>query len=180
MNKSLLALSIATALITSGFAQVPATSSASATSPAPAAPPSPPARGPAAALAVEAVRVAVEACAAKGFAVGATVVDSAGIPKALLAADGASARGVQSSTNKAATAVTFGAATSALGERVKTDPDLAAKVAANTSLNTRAGGVLLKVGSDVIGAIGVGGARPSETDEACAQAGVEAIQARLR
>ena len=41
------------------------------------------------------------------------------------------------------------------------------------------GGVLLKVKDQVVGAIGVGGARGSENDEACAIVGIEAIQARL-
>lgn len=184
MNNRLLAVLAASSVITSAFAQTSSsTGPGPAQAPAPAAaaaPPAPPARGPAAVLASEAVRVAVETCAAKGFSVGATVVDSAGIPKALLGADGANARAIQSSTNKAVTAVTFGAATSALGERAKSDADFAAKVATNPSFSVRAGAVLLKAGSDVIGAIGVGGARPSEVDEACAQAAVAAIQARLK
>jgi uncharacterized protein GlcG (DUF336 family) len=40
--------------------------------------------------------------------------------------------------------------------------------------------VLLKVGDDVIGAIGVGGAKGSEKDEACAVAGLKKIKARLK
>ncbi len=97
----------------------------------------------------------------------------------LLAQDGASARGVQSSTNKAVTALTFKDATSQLGERVKSDTTLAQSVSANPSFNVRAGGVLLKVKDQVVGAIGVGGARGSENDEACALAGRQAIQERL-
>jgi uncharacterized protein GlcG (DUF336 family) len=108
------------------------------------------------------------------------VVDSAGVLKVLLAADGASPRGVQSSTNKAVTALTFNAATSQLGEQSKVDKALADKIAANPNFNARAGGVLLKSGAEVIGAIGVGGARGSENDEACALAGIQQVQARLR
>jgi uncharacterized protein GlcG (DUF336 family) len=40
--------------------------------------------------------------------------------------------------------------------------------------------VLLKVGDEVIGAIGVGGAKGSEKDEACAVAGLQKIKGRLR
>jgi uncharacterized protein GlcG (DUF336 family) len=43
----------------------------------------------------------------------------------------------------------------------------------------RAGGVLLKVKDQIVGAIGVGGARGSENDEACALDGLKAIQQRL-
>jgi uncharacterized protein GlcG (DUF336 family) len=147
---------------------------------APQNPPPPPARGPAAALALEAAQIAIDTCKAKGFNVAATVVDSAGVQKVLLAADGAHARGVQSSTNKAVTSLTFKAPTSELANKIKTDQELAAKFTANPNFAPRAGGVLLKVGADVIGAIGVGGARGSENDEACALAGVEKVQSRLR
>ncbi len=44
----------------------------------------------------------------------------------------------------------------------------------------RAGGVLLTVAGTPIGAIGVGGARGSENDEACALAGVAKVAARLQ
>jgi uncharacterized protein GlcG (DUF336 family)/rhodanese-related sulfurtransferase len=144
-----------------------------------AAPPAPPAPGPALDLASQAAKTALETCTAKGFNVGVSVVDSGGALKVLLAKDGTTPRGVQSSTNKAITALTFKDATSKLGERVKTDTALATVIAANPNFNTRAGGVLLKVNDQVIGAIGVGGARGSENDEACALAGIEAIQARL-
>lgn len=143
-------------------------------------PPPPPARGPAVDLAVEAARVAIDTCKAKGFNVAVTVVDSAGVQKVLIAADGAHARGVQSSTNKAVTAVTFKAPTSRIAESIKTDQALAAKIAANPNFAPRAGGVPLKVGDELIGAIGVGGARGSENDEACALAGIEKVQSRLR
>lgn len=167
---SLLAISLAATTLATAQAAAP-----EATPPAPV----PAARGPALDLALEAAQVALDTCTAKGFNVSVSVVDSAGVLKVLLAANGASPRGVQSSTNKAITANTFQAATSQLGEQSKTDKALADKIA-NTSFNNRAGGVLLKAGDESIGAIGVGGARGSENDEACALAGIEKIKARLR
>jgi uncharacterized protein GlcG (DUF336 family) len=146
----------------------------------PPAAPQPPARGPAFDLALEAARTALDVCKEKGFNTGVSVVDSAGVLKVLLAADGTSPRGVQSSTNKAVTALTFKVATSQLGERGKIDTALAEKIAANANFNNRAGGVLLKVGDTIIGAIGVGGARGSENDEACALAGIQKVQSRLQ
>lgn len=138
----------------------------------------PAARGPSLELAVEAARVALETCAADGGQkIAASVVDSAGVLKVLLAADGASPRGVVSSTNKAVTALNFKAATSQIGEQAKTDKALADKIAADTTINARPGGVLLKVGDEIIGAIGIGGGK---TDEPCALAGVQRIQARLK
>jgi uncharacterized protein GlcG (DUF336 family) len=142
-------------------------------------PPAPAARGPALKLALEAAEKAVETCRALDQKIGVTVIDSAGLFKVVLATDGASTRGVQSSTNKALTALAFGAATSELGEKIKTDTALAEKIAANANYNTRAGGLLIKVGDDVIGAIGVGGAKGSEKDEACAAAGLKKVKGRL-
>ena len=109
-----------------------------------------------------------------------SVVDSAGVLKVVLGTDGVSPRGVASSTAKALTALQFKAATSALAEQVKTDKALADRIAANTSLNARAGGILVQVGDEIIGAIGVGGARGSDVDEACAVAGLQAVQSRLK
>ncbi len=156
-----------------------------AQAPAPAAggggqPPALPARGPSLELALEAAQATLADCSAKGHRIGVTVVDSAGVTKVTLGADGVSSRGVQSSGNKAVTALTFKLTSAQVGEKIKTDTDLAAKVAANTSFNARAGGVLLQVNGEVIGAIGVGGARGSENDEACALTGVQKIQARLK
>ena len=147
---------------------------------APAAPQAPAARGPSLKLALEAAQKALETCKGLDQKVGVTVVDSAGVLKVVLATDGASTRGVASSTNKALTALAFTTATSDLGEKIKTDTTLADKVASNANYNTHAGGVLLKAGDDVIGAIGVGGAKGSEKDEACAVAGLQKVKGRLK
>lgn len=150
--------------------------------PEPAAnpPPAPAARGPALDVSIEAAQEALRVCSAKGFNVSVSIVDSAGVLKVLLAADGAHSRGVQSSTNKAVTALAFKNSTSALDSLARGDATLAEKIAGNSNFNTRAGGVLLQIGSEIIGAIGVGGARGSENDEACALAGIEKIRDRLK
>lgn len=157
-----------------------AASAGAQTPPAPPSPPVPPARGPALDLALEAARTALDTCTARQQKVSVSVVDSAGVLKALLANDGAHARGVASSTNKAQTALAFNSPTGALGEKAKTDTALAAKIAANPAYNARGGGVTLQVNGTVIGAIGVGGARGSDIDEACALAGIEKVQSRLQ
>ena len=137
----------------------------------------PAAKGPSLELAIEAARVAVETCAADGEQkIAASVVDSAGVLKVLLAADGTSPRGVTSSTIKAITALRFKKSTSALTEQIKTDKALADTIAATPTYNARPGGILIQVGTEVIGAIGVGGGK---TDEPCALAGLNKIQSRL-
>jgi len=149
-------------------------SSAVTTSPTPAA------RGPALQLALKAAQTAVNSCLAIQQNVAVSVLDSDGVVRVLLASDGAVARAVQSGINKALTALAFKQASSSIGEKVKTDQHLAGQVAANPNYNTRAGGILLQVHGEIIGAIGVGGARGSEKDEACAIAGLKEIQDLLQ
>jgi uncharacterized protein GlcG (DUF336 family) len=152
--------------------------------PAPAAapqnPPAPPARGPALELVVEAAQTALEAAKAGDQKVAVTVIDSAGVLKAVLVSDGAGPRAVQNSNFKAQAALAFKEPSARLAEEVKSNKELADKIAANPNYLARAGAVLIKVNDEIIGAIGVGGARGSEKDEAYAKAGLEKIQARVK
>jgi uncharacterized protein GlcG (DUF336 family) len=139
-----------------------------------------PARGPTLEAALGAARVALDSCKTKGFAVSVSIVDAAGVPKVLLASDGAAPRGVRSSTNKALTALAFKDSTSRLGTRSQTDKPLALAIAGDVNYTTRAGGIVITVDGDIIGAIGVGGAHPSEVDESCALIGLESIKHQLK
>lgn len=141
-------------------------------------PPAPAAHGPTLASSINAANAAIAHClehGQKGAAV--SVVDAAGVLKVLLAADGTSERGVLSSTNKAVTALHFKTATSVLFKQKDTDPSLAEKLADHPHFNARPGGVLLKDGEEIIGAIGVGGAK---IDEECALAGIDKITSRAK
>lgn len=142
-------------------------------------PPPPPARGPALALALEAAQTAIATCTANGYKAAVTVVDSAGVPKALLAADGASQRGVESSQAKAFTAITYKTTSANVAKQAEADPALLAKLTADPKHRARAGAVPLFVGSELVGAIGVGGAPGGDKDEACAQAALDKIKSRL-
>lgn len=152
--------------------------------PAPAAtnnqtPAAPPARGPSLALALEAAQVAVTTCSANGYKAAVSVVDSAGVVKAVLAADGASARGVASSQAKAFTSITYKTSSDAVAKKAEADPELLAKLNADPKHRARAGALPLFVGNELVGAIGVGGAPGGDKDEACALAGVNKIKDRL-
>ena len=142
-------------------------------------PPAPAARGPSLDLALRAAQTAVNSCLAIQQKVAVSVLDSAGIVRVLLASDGAAARAVQSGTNKALTALAFKQSSGQIGEQIKTAPNLASQIAENQNYNTRAGAILLQTRGEIIGAIGVGGARGSEKDEACAIAGLKEIQSQL-
>jgi uncharacterized protein GlcG (DUF336 family) len=146
----------------------------------------PPARGPEMALALEAAQAALSACAANGVKAAASVVDSAGVLRLMLAADGVANDQIEISRKKAATAIALKAATSEIAERMEKDQAFKAKIEADKTLFPRPGGLPLMVGSDVIGAIGISGASRLDgvpggvRDEACAKAGVEKIKARLK
>ena len=174
---------IATILLTVTSASLLAQNSPLATPPVTAASaptPIPAARGPELALALEAAQTALKTCTEKTQKIGVTVLDSGGVVKVVLAADGVSPRGVTSGNAKAQAALQYKVPSSVLQEQVKNDKALAEKIAADTRLNPRAGAVLIKVGDEIIGAIGVGGARGSDVDEACALAGLQAVQSRLK
>jgi len=147
---------------------------------APQNPPPPPARGPALDLALEAAQAAIEAGKAADQKVAVSVIDSAGVLKAVLVSDGVGPRAVQNSNFKAQAALAFKESSGQLAEGVKADKELADKVAANPNYLARAGAILLKVNDEIVGAIGVGGARGSEKDEQYAQAAVQKIQSRLK
>jgi uncharacterized protein GlcG (DUF336 family) len=146
----------------------------------------PPARGPEMALALEAGQAALAACAGNGVKAAVSVVDSAGVLRLMLAADGVANNQIEISQKKAVTAIVLKATTSEIAEKMAKDQAFKAKVEADKTLFPRPGGLPLMVGNDMIGAIGVSGASGLNgvpggvRDEACATAGLDKIKARLK
>jgi uncharacterized protein GlcG (DUF336 family) len=171
---AVLALSLVTNAIAAETPPVPQAPAA------PRTPPPPPARGPALDAALEAAQIALATCTANGYKTGVVVVDSAGILKVVLAADGASQRAVDSATGKAFTVITYKTASSAVAKQAETDKELAARLASDPKQRARAGALPLLVAGELIGAIGVGGAPGGEKDEVCAQAGIDKVKDRLK
>jgi uncharacterized protein GlcG (DUF336 family) len=128
-------------------------------------------------LANEAVGAAVASCAQQGYAETAVVVDTDGVTQALLRGDGAGIHTLDSAGDKAYTSVTFKSDTGALVDRAQTIGPLTAKL---PHLLLFQGGVVIKIGNEVIGAIGAAGAPGGNLDEACARAGLAKIQDRLK
>ena len=151
----------------------------SAAASAPQTPPPPPARGVPVELALEAAKTALDTCKGLDQKVGVSVLDAAGEVRLVLAADGAAYRGVQNSALKAKAALAFDLPSGQVAEHAKSDPAVATRLAANPTWLARAGAVPISVGGTLIGAIGVGGARGSDKDEACAVAGLEKVRGRL-
>jgi uncharacterized protein GlcG (DUF336 family) len=103
------------------------------------------------------------------------VVDESGVLKALSRMDGAALLSVQIAQDKAYTAAGFGLATDQWHDFIKNDPPLAAGATAGIDrLVVFGGGYPLKVGDQIVGAIGVSGGHYSQ-DMEVAQAGLAAL-----
>jgi uncharacterized protein GlcG (DUF336 family) len=144
----------------------------------------PPARGLEMALALEAAQAAVNTCLGEGVKGTAAVVDSAGVLRVLVSADGSSKNSAELSPKKAVLANEMKKPTSEIQSEMEKDTALKAKLEADKSIFPRAGALPISAGNDVIGAIGFGGANGAQGggnhDEACAKAGLDKIKARVK
>lgn len=131
------------------------------------------------ALANEIAAASVAACAANGYAVSATVVDRAGIVRAVQRADGAGPHTLSASERKAWTSASAKAPTLTMMENAQKNPG-AANLVHIPGFLLLGGGVPVKAGNEVIGAVGVGGAPGGNLDDQCANAALEKIKAQLQ
>ena len=131
-----------------------------------------------AALAHEALIAAVETCAKQGQHVSGVVLDPAGLQQAFLRGDGAGIHTVDTADYKANTTLSFRIDGVDLVERSKTRPP-PGPIGRLPRLLLAQGGVLIKAGDEIVGAIGISGARGNNMDTACARAGVDKIKDRL-
>lgn len=113
------------------------------------------------------------------FPLGVAVTDSEGVAKLIYVPDRSAAWHGYSAVRKAYTAITFAANTSELVKKAQEDPEFAAKVKADPNLQAYSGGLLLKSGGAIVGAVGVSGAEPGGHDEECGLKGLEAIRDSL-
>lgn len=129
-------------------------------------------------LANEIAAETVAACAAKGHAVTAAVVDRAGQLRALQRADGAGPHTLASAQKKAFTAASFRTQTSNIQNNVQTNP-AAAQLVYIDGIIALAGGVPVRGGGEVLGGIGVGGAPAGAIDEQCAADALAKLKDKL-
>lgn len=130
-------------------------------------------------LATKIAAATVAACSADKFNVTATVVDRAGSVRAVQRADNAGPHTLAASQAKAFTSASGKNTTLAMWEGVQKNP-AAANVAMIPGYLLLGGGVPVKVGDEVIGAVGVGGAPGGHLDEKCAMAGIASVQEWLK
>lgn len=133
---------------------------------------------PSMATALKAAEAIADAC--KQYPLGIAVVDADGVAKLIYVPDRSEAWHGYSAVRKAYTAITFKADTSQIVKKAQDDADVAAKVKADPNLQAFSGGLLLKVGDKIIGAIGVSGAEPGGHDEECGLAGLAKIKDDLK
>ncbi len=131
------------------------------------------------ALANEIAAATVAACSANGYAVAATVVDRAGGVRAVQRADNAGPHTLAASQQKAFTSASAKNNTLAMQEGSQKNP-AAANLVYIPGFLLLGGGVPIKVGNDVIGAVGVGGAPGGNLDEQCAMAALEKVKDQLK
>ncbi len=130
-------------------------------------------------LANQIAAAGVAACAANGYAVTVTVVDRAGGVRAVQRADNAGPHTLAASEGKAFTSASAKNTTLAMMENAQKNPAAATLVHIPGFLLV-GGGVPVKVGNEVIGGVGIGGAPGGHLDEQCAMAALDKVKDLLK
>jgi len=136
-------------------------------------------------LANELVGESVAACAQKGYAVTAVVVDLDGVRQAVLRGTGAPIHTLDNAFYKAYSAASLTLArkedsTKAVAERMGKNAPTTVPQTPLPNVTYAVGGVTIKAGDKAIGAIGVSGAPGGQFDEECARAAIAKIQDRMK
>ena len=130
------------------------------------------------AMALAIIQGTLEQCTKDGYKVSVVIVDKAGNVAASVRGDGTNPHTMEFGRLKAYTSRTRGQ-TSLEFMKVTSDPNNAyLKQIPNTV--AVGGGVPIKVGNEVIGAVGVSGAPGGEKDEVCANAGIAKVADALK
>ncbi|MFZ0259398.1 MAG: heme-binding protein [Pseudolabrys sp.] len=126
------------------------------------------------AMAPTIAQAAVAQCESMGFKVSVTVVDRAGLPIVMLRADGAGLHTPEGAERKACTARTFSQPSADFVKR------LTERLGSRqyTRVLALAGGLPIKAGSEVVGAVGVSGS-PGK-DDVGSQAGIDKVADQLK
>jgi uncharacterized protein GlcG (DUF336 family) len=117
-------------------------------------------------------KAAIDKCRKDGVSVTVTVIDRGGHPQVVLRDTLAMDVSIPISLKKAYTAMEFNSPTSSMDDRFPG----AYNVPKIDALLVSAGGIPINVAGNIMGGIGVSGAPSGLTDEACAKAGLAAVQ----
>lgn len=120
---------------------------------------------------------AIAQCRTMGYKISVTVLDREGLQVIMEHDDGAGLNTREGSDRKAYTAVAFGQPSAAFVKRMRDRPETAGSIYYSRVL-ALSGGLPIKIGNDVIGAVGVSGT-PGK-DDVCAQAGIDKVADQLK
>jgi uncharacterized protein GlcG (DUF336 family) len=120
---------------------------------------------------------AIAQCRSMGYKVSVTIVDREGLPIVMLRDDGAGLHTPEGSDRKAYTARAFGQSSAAFAKRLEDRPETVGSRHYSRVLAI-AGGLPIKAGDEIVGAIGVSGT-PGKDDD-CAQAGIDKVADQLK
>lgn len=130
------------------------------------------------ATAMELTQAALKACSEAGYQVAVTVVDRMGVAQAMMRDRFAGPHTPETSVRKAWTAVSFRTDTLSMSDVTKAgSPQAGARFISNALMI--GGGVPVEAGGSIVAGVGVSGAPGGVEDDACARAGIAAVQEKL-
>jgi uncharacterized protein GlcG (DUF336 family) len=129
------------------------------------------------ALAQTIANAAIAQCRTMGYRISVTVVDREGLPLVMLRDDGAGLSTPEGSDRKAYTARAFSQPSAAFVKRLQDRPDTVGSRHYSRVL-ALGGGLPIKVGDEIVGAVGVSGT-PGKDDD-CSQAGIDKVADQLK
>ncbi len=130
------------------------------------------------ALALTIAKDAVEACAAKGYAESAVVVDRDGETIVAIRGNNAGAHTMENARRKAYTAMTFRTSTTEYAKRFADNNPVVRQQVTLPNVIAIPGGLPIKVGDEVVGGVGASGS--PGVDEPCVQAGLDEVADQLK
>ena len=129
-------------------------------------------------LALELAQATLADCRKRGFQVAVAVVDRFGVPQVMLRDRFAGPHTPRTAIGKAWTAVSFRTNTTELvGATQPGSPQAGVRSLPRAVI--LGGGVMVEAGGALVGGIGVSGAPGGDADDACAKAGIAAVQDKL-
>jgi uncharacterized protein GlcG (DUF336 family) len=128
-------------------------------------------------LAQTIANAAIAQCRIMGYKISVTVVDREGLPLVMLRDDGAGLSTPVGSDRKAYTARAFSQPSADFVKRLQDRPDTVGSRHYSRIL-ALAGGLPIKVGDEIVGAVGVSGT-PGKDDD-CSQAGINKVADQLK
>lgn len=128
--------------------------------------------------ALAAAQAALKKCRDSGLQVAVAVVDRAGVTQVMLRDRFAGAHTPRTAAGKAWTAVSFRTSTTEL-VRISQPGQPQSGIRNLPRAVLLGGGLLIEAQGSILGAIGVSGAPGGAADDACAQAGVDAIRDKI-